>query len=133
MQAHLAEQGRSDDVVVDSAGTAGYHAGEPADARMRQAAKRRGYALESRARQLIPDDINRFDLIVAMDRENFSNIQQLTRGPAPHVKMLSDFLDDRWPRDVPDPYYGGEDGFERVLDMLEAACPQIIEELLTPA
>lgn len=130
LQQKLRERGHGDSVLVDSAGTAGYHSGEPADTRMRQAAARRGYQLESLARQLEPNDITRFDLIVAMDRENFSNIQQLSTGPSPHIRMLSDFLDDGWPRDVPDPYYGGDAGFEEVLDMIEAAAPRIIAELV---
>lgn len=132
--AKLREAGHAERVSVDSAGTAGYHRGEPADARMREAAERRGYALESLARQLEPKDLQRFDLIVAMDRENYANIHRLSHGPAPHVRMLSEFLsDDQWPRDVPDPYYGGDDGFELVLDMLEAAAPGIIAEVLEPS
>jgi protein-tyrosine phosphatase len=130
LQQKLRELGHTDTIFVDSAGTAGYHSGEPADTRMRQAAARRGYQLESLARQLEPKDLTRFDLIVAMDRENFSNIQQFSTGPAPHVRMLSDFLDDGWLRDVPDPYYGGDAGFEEVLDMIEAAAPRIIAELV---
>ncbi len=134
MLQHLTDNGYDGKVFVDSAGTAGYHCGEPADARMRAAAERRGYRLESRARQLEPADIVRFDLIIGMDRENFSNIQRMVHGPAPHIRMLSDFLPgEDWPRDVPDPYYGGEAGFEQVLDMLEAACPAIVSELMAIA
>lgn len=119
----------AEDVQVESAGTVGYHAGHPADARMQATAERRGYKLTSRARQITPRDLTRYDLIIAMDRDNFCDIQRLHDGPLPHVKLLSDYLDDSWPRNVPDPYYGGDDGFETVLDMMEAACPRILAEL----
>ncbi len=76
-----------------------------------------------------PEDLNEFDLVIAMDRENLADICGLVDHPRASVKMLSDFLDDDWPIDVPDPYYGGEEGFDTVLDMLEAACPRILESL----
>ena len=116
-------------ITTDSAGTAGYHIGKLADARMREAAAQRGYTLTSRARQIERGDLGRHALIVAMDRDNYSAIQCLAPGHAQHVKMLSDFLDDSWPRNVPDPYYGGPEGFVYVIEMLEAACPRIIEYL----
>ena len=61
-----------------------------------------------------------------MDRENLADIQAIHPEPKSQIKLLSDFLDDSWPTDVPDPYYGGEDGFEYVLDMIEAACPNVL-------
>lgn len=125
----IQDRGLADQIKVDSAGTLGYHSGKPADPRMRHAASKRGYDLTSRARQLSVRDLSAFDLIVTMDKENYRDAHGLATGPAPQIRMLSDFLDDNWPRDVPDPYYGGEDGFETVLNMLEAACPKIIEEL----
>lgn len=121
--------GKGGEVEVASAGTIGYHTGNPADQRMRTAALRRGYDLTSRARQVSPRDLTKYDLIVAMDRENYSNLQQMARGTTAKIRMLSDFLDEGWPRDVPDPYYGGPDGFEQVLDMLEAAVPRILSEV----
>ena len=117
-------------VMVDSAGTIGYHAGNRADQRMRAAAEQRGYDLQSRARQITRSDLESFDLVIAMDRDNLQDIRALHPNPTATVKLLSDFLDDSWPEDVPDPYYGGRQGFEFVLDMIEAACPQVIEELL---
>ena len=121
MRKQLEEAGLSDAVFVDSAGTAGYHSGERADTRMRQAAKRRGYELDSLARQLEPADLNKFDLIIAMDRENFSNVQRVSREPSPHIRMLSDYLGEDWPRDVPDPYrdVGGDSsgGWIRTSDL----------------
>ena len=123
------ERGLTDEIVVDSAGTAGYHIGKRADLRMIEHASRRGYDLQSRARKLVADDLEKFDLVIAMDRANFDDIDRLHSEPTAEVKMLSDFLGDDWPTDVPDPYYGGADGFEYVLDMIAAAVPKIIEHL----
>lgn len=116
-------------IHIDSAGTLSYHAGKPADSRMKLAASQRGYDLTSTARQISSRDLAAFDLIVTMDRENFRDVQKLATGRASHIRLLSDFLDNSWPRDVPDPYYGGPEGFETVLNMLEAACPRILKEL----
>jgi len=118
------------DVIVDSAGTIGYHQGNPADARMRKTAADRGYDLQSRSRKIIPADLETFDLVIAMDRENFKDIQYVHASPTATVMLLSDFLDDQWPSDVPDPYYGGDAGFEYVVDMIEAAMPAIYDRLV---
>lgn len=128
---YLKRHGLDEDVEVDSAGTASYHVGKLADERMRNAAGLRGIELVSRARLLSPRDLTAFDLIVTMDRENHRNTQALGTGSAAsHVRMLSDFLDGPWPKEVPDPYYGGQDGFEFVLDMLQAAMPKLVAYLL---
>ncbi|MEM9411700.1 MAG: low molecular weight protein-tyrosine-phosphatase [Planctomycetota bacterium] len=121
------EQGLTEEFEIDSAGTAGYHVGSRADGRMREHSARRGYDLLSRARKLTRGDLELFDLVIAMDRENYQNICSIHSEPTATVKMLSEFLGGEWPHDVPDPYYGGADGFEYVLDMIEAACPNIIE------
>ncbi len=125
--------GLADDFDVDSAGTIGYHAGAAPDPRMRRAASRRGYELGGYARQVEPDDFERFSLIVAMDSDNYRDLEAMGLDRPGQLRMLSDFLDDGWPRDVPDPYYGGAQGFEDVLDMIEAACPSILEEMLDAA
>lgn len=128
---HLVEtQNLQNRVRIDSAGTINYHMGNRADPRMRQAAKKRGYDLNSRARQITSADLMNFDLVIAMDVDNFADIERLHDQPTASIKMLSDFLDDQWPNNVPDPYYGGDDGFEYVLDMIEAACPAVLTELL---
>ena len=128
---HLLEsRGLEDQIRVDSAGTIGYHDGAPADSRMQAAAERRGYELLSRSRKILADDLENFDLVIAMDRENLADIQRLSESPSATIKLLSDFLGDDWPSDVPDPYYGGDEGFEYVMDMIEAACPSIIESVL---
>lgn len=119
------------EVEVDSAGTHGYHIGELADPRMRAAAEARGYELHSRGRKVTPADLDpgRFDLILAMDAENHAILRELAGGVQPHIRMFSDYLDEAWPRDVPDPYYGEDDGFAVVLDMLEEGCPIILQTL----
>lgn len=120
-------------VRIDSAGTIGYHEGNPADARMRAAAARRNYELRSRARRIERQDLFDFDLVIAMDRENLKDVLELDPAPSADIRLLSHFLDASdadWPDDVPDPYYGGPDGFEYVLDMIEAACPSILDWLL---
>ena len=129
LQAQVLERGLQDLIVVDSAGTMGYHIGHPADERMQQAAGRRGIKLLSRARKVTYEDLESFELVIAMDRENFADLQTIHPQPTADIKLLSDFLDDSWPSDVPDPYYGGTDGFEYVMDMIEAACPKILEHL----
>jgi len=130
MRALLAQRGLAQSIRVDSAGTTAYHAGEPPDERMRVAAERRGYRLEGRARPLELDDFERFDLIVAMDRENLRDIRSLRRDSRGEVRLLSNYLPEGSPVDVPDPYYGCGSGFDVVLDMIEAACPAILDRLL---
>jgi protein-tyrosine phosphatase len=117
-------------VEVDSAGTSSFHIGEPADRRMRRAAKGRGVELTSRARMVSPRDFSEFDLLIAMDRRNFHELHRVADGAGDKIRMLSDYLDENWPDEVPDPYYGGDQGFEQVLDMLQAACPSLLEQLL---
>lgn len=129
---HVEDRGLSGEVRIDSAGTIGYHTGEPADRRMRKAAARRGYTLDSTSRQFKPSDFTRFDLIVAMDRENRRDILSLDPEGrySRKVRLLCDFIDDIITRDVPDPYYGGDKGFEEVLDLIEKASEPILDALL---
>lgn len=127
------ERHLGDRVDVDSAGTSSYHIGEPADKRMRFAAERRGIHLTSRSRMINRRDFSEFDLIIAMDRSNYRELMAYVEGANSKVRLLSDYLDERWPREVPDPYFGGEEGFDQVLDMLHAACPKLLDELLAQA
>lgn len=129
MQKKIDDLHLTQSIVVDSAGTSGYHDGRPADSRMRSVAGQRGYLLTGIARSLTKDDLRQFDLIIAMDRENLRAIHQLGDTLPNRVRLFSDFLGEEWPRDVPDPYYGGQEGFEYVLDMLEVGCNSIIEYL----
>lgn len=120
------------DVDVESAGTQGYHIGEPPDKRMQLAAEARGYDLIGTARRVEPQDLDptRFDLVLAMDTEIFARLQQMAAGPNTHIRLFGDYLEDEWPNDVPDPYYGEEEGFGDVLDMLEEGCPVILQTLM---
>jgi protein-tyrosine phosphatase len=101
---------------------------------MRKAASRRGYSLESLARQVLPDDIHDFDLIIVMDHVNLKDLAEIAGGPYHHVRLLGSFLANADTPEkilpVPDPYYGGAVGFERVLDMIEAVCPAILDYCL---
>ena len=130
----VSEAGHDNVIHIDSAGTIGYHAGSPADPRMSEAAARRGYELDSRARQVKAEDINSFDLIVAMDHDNLMDLELLAGQPGSHIRLLGTFLDgvedNRRARPVPDPYYGGQEGFDAVLDMIESACPALLEYCL---
>ncbi|MGB7343096.1 MAG: low molecular weight protein-tyrosine-phosphatase [Pirellulaceae bacterium] len=120
------------DVEVESAGTHDYHVGKKADARMMAAAEARGYELTSRGRQVQHADLQPgvYDLVLAMDQQNYDNLQLLADTPNTHIRIFSDYLDDNWPNDVPDPYYGEDEGFGEVLDMLEEGCPVILQTLV---
>ena len=110
-------------IEVDSAGTAGYHIGDPPDSRSQAAAHRRGYDMSPlRARVVEPADFERFDLLLAMDENNYAVLRQ--RAPAAYrdrVRLFLDFAPDCGMSEVPDPYYGGPSGFEHVLDLVEEA------------
>jgi protein-tyrosine phosphatase len=121
-------------VEVESAGTGGWHAGEPPDERAAAAAARRGVTLEGAARQVRPDDFRRFDLLVALDRSNLRELLALApdEEAAEKVRLLREYdpaSASSGDLDVPDPYYGGDRGFETVLDMVEAACRGLIDDL----
>ncbi len=125
----LRQQGLEDHYSVDSAGTHAYHVGEAPDSRARQAAGRRGISLEGqRARRVSAEDFVRQDLILAMDQSNLDDLQRIC--PPEHRHKLKKMLDyGSVGGDVPDPYYGGGDGFEHVLDLLEDACKDLLKKL----
>jgi protein-tyrosine phosphatase len=118
-------------IEVDSAGTAGYHVGDAPDPRMRAAAARRGYDLTAlRARIVEPADFERFDLILAMDRENLAVLQRRAPETArARVRLFLEFAPQDEPEEVPDPYYGGPNGFEEVLDLIESAARGLLSHL----
>lgn len=124
--------GWSDRIEVDSAGTYGGHRGELPDPRMRRAAAQRGYELIHRARQVREEDFERFDRIVAMDDANYEALHRLapSREAARKIFRMVEFCR-RFPDRtyIPDPYYEGPEGFERVLDMLEDGCAAILEQI----
>ena len=118
-------------IEVDSAGTAAYHANNPPDQRSQREAEKRGYTLSHlKARQVTVDDYSYFDYILAMDYANLSQLQQ--DCPQEHLHKLTLFLKHRRgaEMEVPDPYYGGEDGFQDVLDLVEQASEGLMEEML---
>ena len=134
-KAYVDKAGHADSVHIDSAGTIDYHVGGPADARMQAFAKKRGYSLDSIARQVSRADIDNFDLIIAMDTDNLDNLDYLAGSRKPHIRMLGSFLENSEDfirgQSVPDPYYGGNAGFEEVLDMIESACPAMLAHCLS--
>ncbi|RMF96380.1 MAG: low molecular weight phosphotyrosine protein phosphatase [Gammaproteobacteria bacterium] len=131
LRARLAERDLGLRVFVDSAGTHGYHTGAPPDPRARAAAARRGYEIgELRARQVLAEDFERFDLLLAMDRDNLAELQALAPTPElrQRARLFLEFASERGD-DVPDPYYGGSTGFERVLDLVEDAVDGLLNRL----
>lgn len=129
---HLQQRDLEQAFAVDSAGTGSWHAGQPADARMRAAASGRGIHLPSRARQIVAADLDHFDHILTMDDENLAAVQAMARGREPRalIRPITQHCRSQRVLEVPDPYYGGADGFERVLDLLEDACTGLLEDLL---
>lgn len=128
----LAQEGLEDRFVVDSAGTGGWHVGKPADRRMLAAAERRGIHLPSRARQLDAGDLHSFDHILTMDAGNLADVQALARevgGGSARIEPLVRYCRRMEASEVPDPYYGGPDGFEHVLDLLDDACRGLLDAL----
>lgn len=122
-------------ITVDSAGTANYHPGARPDRRAQAAARRRAYDLSAlRARQVRNEDFAAFDLILAMDRNNLQELQERAPPDArAKVQLFLDYAPEQPVREVPDPYYGGSNGFEEVLDLIEAAARGLLRRLRTQA
>lgn len=127
----VSDAGLSGSIRADSAGTHGYHVGEPPDVRAQRTAERRGYAIgDQRGRQVTPADFGKFDYILAMDEANLRVLRRLCRREhAQKLKLFMEFHADPAVREVPDPYYGENDGFERVLDMVEQASRELLRHL----
>lgn len=127
---HIARAGLEEQIIVDSAGTHAYHVGNPPDRRANAAAERRGISLgELRARRVSDADFERFDYIIAMDEDNVAHLKD--EAPLEHHSKVQLFLEFSSGRqvEVPDPYYGGAAGFERVLDLVEEASRGLLETL----
>ncbi|RBP46298.1 protein tyrosine phosphatase [Roseimicrobium gellanilyticum] len=131
MQHMIDEAGLGNEVQVDSAGTIGMHAGNPPDSRMRKAASRRGYTLNHAARQLRPSDLEAFDLVLVMDEFNLADANQLAGGAPRKARMhlFCEYCTEHDHTEVPDPYYGGPEGFEEVLNLLEDGCAELVRRL----
>ncbi len=123
------EAGLEKHVLVESAGTHGFHVGEAPDARAARAAKKRGYEIgDLTARQITKDDFAHHDLILAMDWDNHAMLQQIAPRQFHHkIKLLMSFATEHESAVVPDPYYGGAEGFETVLDYVEDACINLVD------
>lgn len=128
----IQEAGLTDKIVCDSAGTSGYHVGASPDRRMNNAAIKRGIELQGKSRQLTPLDLQQFDLILAMDHENYQDILYLDREGKyeDKVYLICDFAREKTDREVPDPYYGASDGFDYVIDLLLDACAGLLEKIV---
>lgn len=125
----LRREGLEDEVYVDSAGTGAWHIGSPPDERALSAASLRGVDISSqRARRIAPEDCQNFDYVLTMDEENYRAVASLCQGSAV-VRPFLDFATDSPETAVPDPYYGGPDGFERVLDLVEEASEGLLEDI----
>lgn len=126
-----ADAGLAGSILADSAGTHGYHIGEPPDPRAIAAARKRGYDLSKlRARKFERQDFNRFDLVLAMDHDNRAFLARHCRPTDGHkLRMMMRYARRYRAAEVPDPYYGGPDGFDLVIDMLEDAAQGLLETL----
>jgi len=136
MRSLVAEAGMSEQIEIDSAGTGGWHVGSAPDERATAAAAAEGVTLEGLARRVEPADFERFDLILAMDGANLRDLRALAGSAEARekVRLLREFDPDRADAvpgelDVPDPYYGGEDGFGTVFAMVRAACAGLLAEI----
>jgi protein-tyrosine phosphatase len=129
------ERGLEDEVELDSAGTGGWHVGAAPDERSASAASARGIKLSGSARRVEPGDFGRFDLVLAMDSENYAEIERLAPNEEARgkLRMLREFDPEAVAAgdlDVPDPYYGGPEGFDDVIDLVTRACEGLLEQIV---
>ncbi len=129
----IKKKGLNDGFIVDSAGTGSWHIGKKADARMRISAERRGLNILSTARQINTKDFENFNYILAMDNSNFKNINDLknrnSSSDFSSIKKIQDFRSVFKDLEVPDPYFGGDEGFDHVLDILEDSVGGFLESI----
>ena len=129
---HCVEKaGLAEQILIDSAGTHNYHVGDPPDTRMQRAALRRGYDLSQlRGRQVAESDFNHFDYVLAMDNANLAILHRIALpNTTTQLKLFLEYAHQHKQREVPDPYYGGADGFEQVLDMVEDAAQGFLQHI----
>lgn len=130
LRQQAADAGRADDFLIDSAGTIGIHAGSPPDPRMCDALQRHGFTISGRSRQILPEDLEKFDLIVTMDESNLADVRALDGSGKLHGKIrpFMSFCTRHDDLRVPDPYYGGQRGFDHVIALLKDGCEGILAE-----
>lgn len=128
---YVRSKGEGQNFVLDSAGLISYHRGELPDERMRRHAEKRGYILTHRSRPVRTDDFYDFDYIIGMDEANILKLKELAPGldELSKIRRMIEFCENPLLDHVPDPYYGGEQGFENVIDMVESACENLFNEL----
>ncbi|MFZ2542160.1 MAG: low molecular weight protein-tyrosine-phosphatase [Gallionella sp.] len=128
---YVENAGLSESILIDSAGTHDFHIGDPPDLRTQRAAQQRGYDMSAlRGRQVEADDFRRFDYVLAMDKANLTILQHLAPPDSDtHAQLLLEYARHHTEREVPDPYYGGADGFEHVLDMVEDASEGLLQHI----
>ena len=124
------ERGLEDYFEVDSAGTSAHHIGESANSKSQRTAQKHGITLNSKARQFKPFDLEYFDLVLAMDNENFRNVKQMADGSHDtKIGRMREFDPQPGDGEVPDPYYGGREGFENVFQIVKRSCENLLDEL----
>lgn len=125
------DAGLDDQFEIESAGTIGFHVGQAPDRRMQSVLRERGIPIIGRSRKLIPSDLDNYDLILAMDNDNLYDARQLSTDPSKKakVKLFCDFCRQHSETEVPDPYYGGPHGFEKVMDLIEDGCQGLLDLL----
>ena len=131
MRHMLKEAGLESEVFCDSAGTMNYHTGKSPDSRMTATVESRGIEVTGSARQIKEADLENFDLILTMDNENYRNVMNLKTADANahKIKKFVSFCSEHDDKEVPDPYYGGQDGFEHVVDLLEDGCSELLRQI----
>lgn len=133
MRSLAVKEGLDEQIHIRSAGTGGWHEGKLPDARMRSAAQHRGYSLQSRARQVTANDLRDYDLVLVMDQQNRRELRSFdpTNEHDAKVRLFCEFCTGHDATEVPDPYYGGAQGFELALDLLEDGCRGLLQHIRT--
>ncbi len=129
----VVDAGLDNRILVDSAGTSGWHIGQPPDPRSVDVALKNGIRLNSYGRKAVSQDFDEFDYIIAMDKSNYADLERIRQGAgdgAAKLYLMRDFDDKGKGQDVPDPYYGGTDGFDRVYEMLNRSCKNLLAEII---
>jgi protein-tyrosine phosphatase len=130
---HLVDEaGLSDQFEIESAGTIGFHVGSPPDSRMQEVMRERKIPVIGRSRQLGSSDLEYYDLILAMDKENLEGARSLDPKGQYHdkIKLFCEYCSEHPETEVPDPYYGGDRGFDHVMDLIEDGCRNLLNELI---
>lgn len=126
------EEKAADEIEIDSAGTAGWHLGKSPDSRMTAAAVKKGFTMKGHARQVRAEDFEKFDLILAMDQSNYDDLIEVREdcpNPRAMLQLFCEFCTEHDETEVPDPYYGGPEGFDYVIELLEDGCSHLLRQI----